>query len=196
MKVLLDHMKAAIIGCRQEKTGLTKDGKSLVGPIDPLVAKQLLRQGHVGATTPPPGSEAMGLASCSPYGSVGRNDYRHCANRGKHGTGGTNSNGDWLSVDRQKENGQKEPPAKSGRSGRPVQRKWKVVSRGTVKRGLWPRPVLATCGQGRLASPELLTRFIIFRVAPLGRVALTCPRPLRARRDQPPLRGRALCVEN
>ena len=52
MKVLLDHMKAAIIGCRQEKTGLTKDGKSLVGPIDPLVAQQLLRQGHVGATTP------------------------------------------------------------------------------------------------------------------------------------------------
>ena len=45
-------MKAAIIGCRQEKTGLTKDGKSLVGPIDPLVAQQLLRQGHVGATTP------------------------------------------------------------------------------------------------------------------------------------------------
>ena len=51
IKVLLDHMKAAIIGCRQEKTGLTKDGKSLVGPIDPLVAQQLLRQGHVGATT-------------------------------------------------------------------------------------------------------------------------------------------------
>ena len=47
-----DQVKAAIVGCRQEKIGLTKDGKSLVGPIDPLVAQQLLRQGHVGATTP------------------------------------------------------------------------------------------------------------------------------------------------
>ena len=37
-------MKAAVIGRRQEKirVGLTKDGKSLVGPIDPLVAQQLL----------------------------------------------------------------------------------------------------------------------------------------------------------
>ena len=61
MKVLLDHMKA-IIGCRQEKIGLTKDGKSLVAPIDPLVARQLLRQGHVGVTNPLMGAAAMSLA--------------------------------------------------------------------------------------------------------------------------------------
>ena len=65
MKTLLDLMKAAIIGGRQpeEKTGLTKDGKSLVGPIDPLVAQQLLRQGHVGATTPS-GGGVRGHGSC------------------------------------------------------------------------------------------------------------------------------------
>ena len=62
---------------------------------------------------------------CSPYGSGGRNDYRHCANRGKHGAGGTNSNGDWLSVDGQKENaplpnqaGQGAPAAKSKGKGK------------------------------------------------------------------------------
>ena len=73
------------------------------------------------------------------------------------------------------------PTAESGLSGRPccqVQRTRKVVGRGTVKRGLWPRSVLATRGQGRPASPDLLICFIIFRAATLGRVALTCPRPL------------------
>ena len=42
-------MKAVIIGCRQEKIGLPKDGKPLVRHIDPLIAQQLLRNGHVGA---------------------------------------------------------------------------------------------------------------------------------------------------
>ena len=63
------------------RIGLTKDAKSLVCPIDPLVAQQLLRQGHVGATNPSGvGPAAMGLAGwvggeggyglpCFPYGS-------------------------------------------------------------------------------------------------------------------------------
>ena len=57
-------------------------------------------------------------------------------------------------------------------------------------------PVLATRSQGRPARPDLLICFIIFRATPLGRVALTCLRPLRARRGQPLLRGRAVCAEN
>ena len=42
-------MKAVIIGCRQEKIGLPKDDKSLVGHIDPLIEQQRLWNGHVGA---------------------------------------------------------------------------------------------------------------------------------------------------
>ena len=40
-------MKATITCCRQEKIGLTKDGKSLEAHIDQLVAQQLLKNGHV-----------------------------------------------------------------------------------------------------------------------------------------------------
>ena len=48
------------------------------------------------------------------------------------------------------------PPAESGRSGRPgfqVQRKRKVVSRGTVKRGRLPRPVLTPAPAPQVVEP-------------------------------------------
>ena len=65
-----------------------------------------------------------------------------------------------------------------------------------VKRGLWPRPfspLVVRVALRLAASPDLLNSFIIFRAAPLGRVALTCPRPLRGCRGQLLLRARALC---
>ena len=204
MKVLLDHVKAAINGCRQEKVGLTNRGKSLVGPMYPLVAQQLQWQGQ-GHATNATGGRGHGSGGggkgelrppCSPFGSGGRNGYHHRAYRGKHGPGGTNSNRDGRSGNGLKENA---PPAESGRSGRPgcqVQRKRKVVCLRTVERGLWPRPVLATCGQGRPESPDLLICFIIFRASPLGRVALTCPWAHRGQAPASSSFGCALCVEN
>ena len=142
MKVLLDHMKAAINGCRQEKVGLTNRGKSLVGPIYPLVAQQLPWQGQGHATNASGGrghgsgggSKGGGLRPpCSPFGSGGRNHRAHG---------------------------------------------------------------LATCGQGRPESPDLLICFIIFRASPLGRVALTCPWAHRGQAPASSSFGCALCVEN
>ena len=168
-----------------------------MGPIDPLVAQQLLRQGHVGATSPL-GAAAMGLAGEGRGGGFG-------SPAPPTGRVGAMATVIAPTVVRTAPEGptpmETGAPAMgrrrtSGRPGCQVQRKRKVVSRGTAKRGLWPRPVLATCGQGRPASPDLLISFIIFRAAPPGRVALTCPLPLRTRRGQPPLRGRTLCVEH
>ena len=130
-----DQVKAAIVGCRQEKIGLTKDGKSLVGPIDPLVAQQLLRQGHVGATTPSGGgvrSHGSGGGGGgggygppgSPYGSGWRNNNR--GSRGKHGAGGAHSQGGGRSGESQKETaprpnqaGQGAPASKAKGKGKP-----------------------------------------------------------------------------
>lgn len=124
-----DQVKAAIVGANQEKMGLTKDGKALVGPICPRLLALRARGGGggggYGRGTSGYGGDRNGKTggygpTGSPYGQSWKANPPGQAGRGGHGDsrrgGGRGRGRGGGKENRTKRNG---PPAAAGAPAQP-----------------------------------------------------------------------------